>query len=64
VERIVVEIELSTAEAAKLGALVEARCLDQEKYLKKLLADGIAAVLEKRDWALAVIAKQSAALSA
>jgi hypothetical protein len=50
--RITVEIELSEEESAKFDNLIETRCLDREKYLKKLLADSIAAVLEKRDMAL------------
>jgi hypothetical protein len=57
-ETIVVEIELSTEESVKLDKLIEERCLDREKYLKRLLADSITRVLKKRDWALTIIAKQ------
>jgi hypothetical protein len=43
----VVEVELPEDEFAKLEAFVEAKCLDREKYLKKLLADNISAVFKK-----------------
>jgi hypothetical protein len=58
-EKIVVEIELSEESLGKLADLIEARCLDREKYLKKLLTDSIDGVLKKRDEALARIKRAS-----
>jgi hypothetical protein len=46
-KKITVEIELTEKMAELFDALVEARCLDREKYLKKLLANGIASVVKK-----------------
>jgi hypothetical protein len=52
-EKLVVEIELTKDELSKLAAYVEAKCLDQRRYLKKLLEDRVYAVLKKQDRAAA-----------
>ncbi|GHT52512.1 hypothetical protein FACS1894106_1390 [Spirochaetia bacterium] len=59
-----VEIELPDDTAKKLDALIEARTLDRDKFLKKCLADAINGHLEKRDAALARIARAKKAASA
>jgi predicted transcriptional regulator len=60
--KIAVEIELSEEEAKKLDELIEARTLDREKFLKRLLADGIRERIEKRGIALAQLARERAPL--
>jgi hypothetical protein len=58
--QITVEIELPEDKAKKLEALIENRTLDREKFLKKLLTDSIHAQIEKREAALARIARTKA----
>jgi hypothetical protein len=63
-KKLTVEIELPENMAESFNEFVEDRCLDQEKYLKKLLADSIIAVLKKRERALAYLERANAARGA
>jgi predicted transcriptional regulator len=58
--KIAVEIELPDDEAKKLDELIEDRTLDREKFLKKLLTDGIRGTLKKREIALGRITRAKA----
>jgi hypothetical protein len=47
--KIAVEIELPEVEVAKLEEFIEARCLDQEKWLKKIFASGLEYAIKSRE---------------
>jgi hypothetical protein len=59
-EKIVVEIELSSEESEKFKYFVERRCLDREKYLKKLLSDSLLSKLNERERLLALTGRANA----
>jgi hypothetical protein len=47
-KKLTVEIELSKEEAERFEAFIEDKCLDRDKYLKRLLLEGINHVMKKK----------------
>jgi hypothetical protein len=47
--KLTVEIELSKEEAERFEAFIEYKCLDRDKYLKRILIESINHVMKKKE---------------